>query len=167
MKITPLEIQQRRFRVRFRGFDVREVDAFLEQVSETMEALEAKNRALNTEIQQLSKECRAFTDREQTFKQALDNSQQVLERMNENARQSAEVIVSDAEVKAEKLLNRAHNRLVQLNEDISELRRQRMQIESQVRAVLDTHVRLLDMANTEMIAMDEEYDKIRLLKKNI
>lgn len=167
MKITPLEIQQRRFRVRFRGFDVREVDAFLEQVSETMEALEAKNRALNTEIQQLGKECRAFTDREQTFKQALDNSQQVLERMNENARQSAEVIVSDAEVKAEKLLNRAHNRLVQLNEDISELRRQRMQIESQVRAVLDTHVRLLDMANAEMIAMDEEFDKIRLLKKNI
>ena len=29
MKLTPLDIQQQQFKVRFRGFDVREVDRFL------------------------------------------------------------------------------------------------------------------------------------------
>ena len=36
---------------------------------------------------------------------------------------------ADAEVKAEKILNRAHSRLSQLHEDIAELKRQRVQIE--------------------------------------
>ncbi|MCP4370870.1 MAG: DivIVA domain-containing protein, partial [Deltaproteobacteria bacterium] len=31
MKITPLDIQQQKFKTRFRGFDVQEVDIFLEQ----------------------------------------------------------------------------------------------------------------------------------------
>ena len=34
MKITPLDIQQQQFKTRFRGFDIREVDAFLEQMAE-------------------------------------------------------------------------------------------------------------------------------------
>jgi cell division initiation protein len=34
MKLTPLDIQQQQFKVRFRGFDVREVDRFLEQTAD-------------------------------------------------------------------------------------------------------------------------------------
>jgi len=42
MKITPLDIQQQQFKTRFRGFDIREVDAFLEQIAETFEGLQKK-----------------------------------------------------------------------------------------------------------------------------
>ncbi|MEJ2098872.1 MAG: DivIVA domain-containing protein, partial [Desulfobacterales bacterium] len=35
MKITPLDIQQQKFKTRFRGFDIREVNAFLKQIAET------------------------------------------------------------------------------------------------------------------------------------
>ena len=43
MNITSLDIQQRQFKVRFRGFDVREVDTFLEQMADAFESLQRES----------------------------------------------------------------------------------------------------------------------------
>ncbi|MGD9217282.1 MAG: DivIVA domain-containing protein, partial [Desulfobacteraceae bacterium] len=145
MNLTPLDIQQQQFRVRFRGFDIREVDLFLEQVAEAFRALENESKECREELRSLKLETQGYKEREETFKRAMLNSQKVLEQMKDNARKSAEVIVADAEVKAEKVLNRAHNRLSQLHEDIAELKRQRMQIEVQIQAVIESHSKLLEI----------------------
>jgi cell division initiation protein len=132
MRITPLDIQQQKFKTRFRGFDVQEVDIFLEQMADAFAFLLRENENLKEDIQRLRVESDGYKSREDTFKRALLNSQKVLEQMKENARKSAELVVAESEVKAEKILNKAHNRLSQLHEDISELKRQRMQIEVQI-----------------------------------
>ena len=132
MKITPLDIQQQKFKTRFRGFDIREVDAFLEQISETFEGLQKKNEGQGEEVRRLELEIQGYRKREETFKRAMLNSQKVLDQMKDNARKSAELLIAEAEVKAEKILNKAHNRLAQLHEDIAELKRQRTQIEVQI-----------------------------------
>jgi cell division initiation protein len=165
MTLTPLDIQQQQFRVRFRGFDIREVDRFLEQVSDVFTALQADNKALREEIRRLKLETQGYKEREETFKRAMLNSQKVFEQMKENARKSAEVIIADAEVKAEKVLNRAHNRLSQLHEDIAELKRQRMQIEVQIRGVIEAHAKLLEIGKESMDAMDVSDDKVAVLKQ--
>ena len=43
MKMTPLDIQQQQFKTRFRGFDVREVDTFLEQTAGAFETVQREN----------------------------------------------------------------------------------------------------------------------------
>jgi len=164
MKITPIEIQQQQFKVRFRGFDVREVDNFLEQLTDTFELLQQENKNAQDEIQRIKLESRGYKEREETFKRAMLNSQKVLDQMKENARKSAELIVAGAEVKAEKILNRAHKRLAQLHDDISELKRQRIQIEVQIRSTIESHTKLLEIGNEGMKAMDEEDAKLKLLK---
>lgn len=165
MKITPVDIQNKQFKVRFRGFDVQEVDQFLEQIAETFQTLQETKEKQQAEIDQLKKELKAFKEREDSFKRAMLNSQKTVEQMKENAHKAADLITSNAEVRAEKLLNRAHNRLAQLHEDITELKRQRMQIEVQIRAVLDTHTRLLDIGAEEMKRLDEADEKVKLLRK--
>jgi cell division initiation protein len=160
MKLTPLDIQQQQFKVRFRGFDVREVDRFLDQAAEALSAIQERAKRQEEEIRRLRLEKQGYKEREETFKRAMLNSQKVLEQMKENARKSAEIIIADAEVKAEKILNRAHGRLSQLHEDIAELKRQRIQIEVQIRAVLDAHTRLLEVGKE---GMDAEDTKIKVL----
>ncbi|UCH21794.1 MAG: DivIVA domain-containing protein, partial [Deltaproteobacteria bacterium] len=125
MKITPLDIQQQKFKIRFRGFDPQEVDLFLEQIADAFESRLKANEKLQEEIRRLENESQGYKKREETFKRALLNSQKVLEQMKENAQKSSELIIAEAEVKAEKILNKAHNRLAQLHEDIAELKRQR------------------------------------------
>lgn len=165
MSLTPLDIQQQQFRVRFRGFDIHEVDRFIEQVTESFNALQGENKSLKEEIRRLKLETQGYKEREETFKRAMLNSQKVLEQMKDNARKSAEIIVADAEVKAEKILNRAHNRLSQLHEDIVELKRQRMQIEVQIRAIIESHSKLLEIGKESMDVLDEADEKVAVLKQ--
>ena len=166
MKITPLDIQQQQFKTRFRGFDIREVDAFLEQMAETFETLQKTNQNLTDEVRRLEMEIQGYRKREETFKRALLNSQKVLDQMKDNARKSAELIIAEAEVKAEKILNKAHNRLAQLHEDISELIRQRTQIEVQISSIIEAHSRLLEIGKEGIKESDEDDDKIKFLKKS-
>ena len=163
MKITPLDIQQQQFKTKFRGFDVREVDAFLEQMSDAFEKALSENERLQEEIRRLKLESQGYKEREETFKRAMLNSEKVLEQIKKNAQKSAELVVAEAEVKAEKILNRAQNRLAQLHEDIAELKRQRMQIEVQIRSVIESHAKLLEIGKEETQTMEEEDDKLKLL----
>jgi cell division initiation protein len=161
--MTPLEIQQQQFKVRFRGFDVREVDHFLERVADSVADLREENKQLYEEQRRLKMELLGYKEREETFKRAMFNSQTVLEQMKDNARKSADIIIADAETKAEKILNRAHSRLSQLHEDIAELKRQRIQIEVQLRGVIEAHSKLLDIGKEGAEALDAEDDKIQYL----
>lgn len=166
MNLTPLDIQQQRFRTRFRGFDPQQVDLFLDQMADAFETLLKENEKLKEDIRRLNHEISGYKNREDTFKRALLNSQRVLEQMKKNAQKSADLIVAEAEVKAEKILNRAHNRLAQLHEDIAELKRQRMQVEVEIGAVIKAHTKLLDMSREGMKSIDEEDKKVKLLRKS-
>jgi cell division initiation protein len=166
MKMTPLDIQQQQFKIKFRGFDVREVDAFLEQMANAFESLQIENNHLNQEIKRLQLEAKGYREREESFKRAMLNSQKVLEQMKENARKSAELVVAEAEVKAEKILSRAQNRLSQLHEDIVELKRQRSQIEVQIRSVIEGHAKLLEIGKEDSRIREEEDGKLKLFKQS-
>ena len=51
MKLTPLDIQQQKFQVKWRGYDKQEVETFLEMISEDAEALLQECNKLKKEIQ--------------------------------------------------------------------------------------------------------------------
>ncbi|MDH3543288.1 MAG: DivIVA domain-containing protein, partial [Desulfobulbaceae bacterium] len=50
MEITPQDIIDKEFRVKFRGFDMAEVDAFLEEVAESFFKLTEENTLLNEKV---------------------------------------------------------------------------------------------------------------------
>ena len=166
MNITPLDIQQQKFKTRFRGFDIQEVDVFLDQMADAFERLLKENERLQEEYRRLKHESEGYKNREDTYKRALLNSQKVLDQMKDNALKSAELIIAEAEVKAEKILNKAHNRLAQIHEDIAELKRQRMQIEVQIGSIIEAHSKLLEISKDGMRTMDEEDTKLKVLKKS-
>ena len=165
-KVTPNDIQQQQFKIKFRGFDIREVDIYLEKLSEAFESLNIENSKLRDKIDRLNLESEGYKKREEIFKRAILNSQKVLEQMKQNAQKSAELIVAEAEVNAEKILNRAHNRLAQLHEDIAELKRQRMQIEVQIRSILESHSKLLDIEKEDAKVSDEADNKVKVFNRS-
>ena len=165
MGITPAVIQQKEFPTRFRGFDVKEVDTFLEEVAREVIRLNDTIKSLASENHRLDMENQGYREREQAMKQVLVKSQKVLDQMKKNARKSAEAIIADAETQAEKILNRAHQRLAQLYSDITELKRQRMQIEVQIGAIIENHSKLLEMSKEENKAIEEADASLKFMKK--
>ena len=127
--------------------------------------MQSTQKNLQEEVRRLELEIQGYRKREETFKRALLNSQKVLDQMKDNARKSAELIIAESEVKAEKILNKAHNRLAQLHEDISELKRQRMQLEVQISSIIEAHSKLLEISKESNKEMDEEDAKLKVLKQ--
>jgi cell division initiation protein len=166
MPLTLEAIKQRRFKIRFRGFDVREVDAFVEEVAADFDQIKIENDHLKNKLQRLKHAYQEIKKHDETLRETIAGTRKVVEHLNKNARKSAEVIIAEAEAKAGKLLNRTQNRLAQLHQDISELKRQRIQIEAQIRSVIDTHGKLLDSSRKEMATMDESYEKVRFINHN-
>ena len=76
-----------------------------------------------------------------------------------------EVITANAEVEAEKILNRAHKRLSQLHSDIIELKRQRIQLEMQISAVLESHSKMLEMTKEENKVADETDSTLKFIRQ--
>jgi cell division initiation protein len=166
MKITPLDIQQQRFTVRFRGFDSREVDLFLEQMAHTFEQMQRESESLQEEIKRLRLETQGYRKREDTFRRAMVQSQTVLEQMKANAEKQAEMIIAEADIKAEKIISRSQTRMDRLQQDITELKRQRVQIEVEIAAVIANHSQLLEISRESMQQEDEVDEKIMVLKSS-
>ncbi len=165
MGITSLVVKQKEFKTRFRGFDVQEVDAFLEDVAAQLESLDRTVQGLTEEKRRLDLENQGYRKRENAMKNAMIQSQKVLDQMKENAKKTSQNIIANAEVEAEKILSRAHKRLSQLHGDIIELKRQRIQLEMQVSAVLESHSRLLEMTKEENKAADETDATLKFINR--
>jgi cell division initiation protein len=164
MALTPLDIQQQRFRVCLKGYATKEVEAFLEQAANAFEDLQRETHRLADENKKLQSDLEEHQRREGTFKRALLHSQRVLDQMQENARRQADVIVAEAESKAGQLLQHAQNRVAQLQDSIAALKRQRIQIEEEITFVIETHRRMLEAGRESARESDEQAEKLKVLK---
>ena len=103
MGITPSVVKQKEFTTRFRGFDVQEVDSFLEEVGIEFENLNHCIQHLQEENHRINLENQGHRRRESSMKNVMIQSQKVLDQMKENAKKSSQLIIANAEVEAEKI----------------------------------------------------------------
>ena len=146
MELSPLEITQREFGRKVRGLDPDEVRAFLEQVAEAMTRLLQQNTDQASLVQRLEAQVRSHQEREDAVRDTLVTAQKMTDEIKDNAKKEADLIVKEAELRAEKLLEQAHQKLGQVQAEIAELRRQRDLFAARLRGHIKTHQDLLDAA---------------------
>jgi cell division initiation protein len=146
MKITPLDIQQQQFKGKvFGGLNPEEVDTFLQLVAREMEEIIRENSELKEQIRKVAANEEEMTQREKELRETLLAAQRVIEEMKSNAQKEADLIVAEAEIKADRLLADGENRLIQLNNEIQELQRQKLQFESSLKSLLDSYYKMLSL----------------------
>jgi cell division initiation protein len=145
MKITPLDIQQQRFRTTFRGLDKGEVDAFLNLIASEVESLNRRAHEFEEDVRRQRNVLDEYRDREQALKETMITAQKITEDIKAGAQKEAELIIANAELEAERIVSAAQQRLVGLLEEINELKRQRCVFLERLRGVLNTHQKLLEM----------------------
>lgn len=149
MKITPMDIQQKQFHLRLRGFDIREVDAFLAEVAEEVEAIIRDQMALKEELHHKELDLQRLREAETMLKNTLLTTQQVIEEMKNNAKKEAELIIREAEDRAEAAMEEAHRRLAQISEEIVSLKREKRIFMEKLRGLIEMHLRLLELDEQE------------------
>lgn len=144
MRLTPLDIRNHRFSTRLRGVDAAEVEAFVRLIAEDYEDMLRENEALRDRVQQLTAEVEDLAENEKLLRNTLVTAQQLSDDLKKTATRESEVLVSEAEVKAEKILAASHRRAAKLAQDIREMKLLRTRLGTSIRATIETHLGLLD-----------------------
>jgi cell division initiation protein len=144
MRLTPLDIQNHHFAQTWRGYDPAEVETFLRMAAEDYEALVRERDALRETVRHLESRIGELAAQEQTLRETLVTAQGLAEDLKRTAVKESEVLVGQAEVKAEKILDAAHRRAAKLAEDIREMKGVRARLASAVRTTIETHLALLE-----------------------
>ena len=117
MSLTSEDIQAQQFHVRFRGFDVEEVDAFLERIAEDFLLLSKENQQVKEQVKNLTKEIDSYKTRERTFQDAILTAQKVADEMKRKSREEADETLTKAREKADEILTRASDEARRIEED--------------------------------------------------
>lgn len=146
--LTPLDVRKKRgdFGKGVRGYNVQEVDSFLELVAERLEEVVKENITLRERVDRLAEQVTAQTGRERAVHEALVTAQQLREEIQENARREAELITREAESRAQDIVGEAERKAVDRAESLHELERRRKRFLASFRKFLE---RELDAVTVE------------------
>jgi cell division initiation protein len=109
MTITAQDIQSKQFHVRMRGFDVDEVDKFLEKVAEEFLIITLENKQILEKIEEMEKELANFRNKEQAFQSAILSAQKVSDEMQNKSRKESEELMAKAKAKSDEMRSAAKN----------------------------------------------------------
>lgn len=107
MPITSLEIKDKTFSTRFRGFDPEEVDEFLDIVVRDYEDLVRSNHDKDLHIKSLEDRLSYFDEMKDSLSQSVLIAQDTAERVKQAASERSNNIIHQAEQDAQRLLEEA------------------------------------------------------------
>ena len=107
MALTALEIKDKRFYVKFRGYDAKEVEEFQDMVYRDYEKLVREKHELETKISALEERLNYFDEMKDSLSQSVLIAQDTAERVKHAANERSETIVRQAEQDAHHLVEEA------------------------------------------------------------
>jgi cell division initiation protein len=145
-RITVVDIQHKTFKKALNGYDRNEVDAFLDEVIETIEDEATARAALEAEIADLRERISHFKAMEESLQHTLVLAQRTADEVKAAAHKEADLIKAEARMQAER-------QVADLGDRISESRREYQraldttaQAKSELRSLLMSHLSLIDRA---------------------
>jgi cell division initiation protein len=140
MTIEPAEIQDRKFKIKFRGFDVKEVEAFLQTVAKELEERIRENKYLQEKMAELTSQLEAIPQHE------MENHKR---RIAEVEEKSASMI-KEARLTADEILKDARLELNKLYAEIENTKKLKIQLEKYFESFLEFNSKLLRMWKREV-----------------
>ncbi|APU71602.1 hypothetical protein LCR01_08630 [Companilactobacillus crustorum] len=124
MVLSPVEIHDKEFDNKFRGYDRDQVDSFLKQVAQDYNLALQKNDQLEKELKETSEQLKYFTDMKDALNQSILVAQEAAEKVKNESEQEAQIIVEESQKKARDLLNQSTEKSNQILQDASDRARQ-------------------------------------------
>ncbi len=121
--ITPLDIENRRFKKEFSGYNKTEVQEFLSAVSESYENIYKENLANKDKINMLSNAIKQYKSMEETLQSAILVAQSAGDEVVHNAKKRAENIIAEAETNASQILSDASREVTRISYEYEEMKR--------------------------------------------
>jgi cell division initiation protein len=144
MKIAPIDIAHKSFGRKFAGVDGDEVLSFLKEVAEEMEALIRERNQLKEHLRERELQMLEYKERDKALKDTIMTAHKMTEGMRKDSEREMGLIINDANQRAETIVRDARDSLKKTYQDISEMKRLKIQFEVALKGLLTSHLDLLE-----------------------
>lgn len=144
MNLIPKDIKKRDFKKSLRGYDVDEVDAFLETVSSHYEKLLVDNKNLTEKVKSLMADIDIYKENESNLQRAIIKAQDIAEEVIQNAKKRSEIIIKEAELDARKVRQDIEDEILTKKQELEEIKLRNDKIIEDLRVYLNDKTSELD-----------------------
>ena len=144
MAITALDIKDKQFTTKFRGYNEQEVDEFLDIIVDDYEDLVRDNRELSTRVKELEEKLAYFDEMKESLSQSVILAQETAEKVKASAADESANLINKANFNATRLIEEAKSKASEILRDATdEAKRVAIETEELKRQSRVFHQRLL------------------------
>jgi len=143
LTLTPLDIHNKEFRKTFRGYDEEDVDEFLDKVVKEYEKIFKENLELRESLAAKDSNIVQYKDLEETLQRTLVIAQQTADEMKHSAARESDVIIKEAQLKAEQLIAAAEEKAKSVLQNYEDIQRQVHVFKVKFRSFLQSQLDLI------------------------
>ena len=158
MAITSLEIKDKAFAHKFRGYDVDEVDEFLDIIVQDYEDLVRVNHEQESKIKNLEERLTYFDEMKDSLSQSVLIAQDTAERVkqaandrSENIVHKAEHLLDEAKYKANEILRQATDNAKKVAVETEELKNKTRVFHQRLKSTIESQLSIVNSSEWEDI----------------
>jgi cell division initiation protein len=160
MRITPLDVRKQEFRKAVRGFDCDEVRAFLSTLADEYETVLVDNKQIRELIMEQEDKINEYQGMERNLRDTLMTAERVMKETRENASKEGDLIVQDAHMKAQRVLEECRLRTEELRREIAGLRQEKENYLGRFKSLAQAQIQFVDSHESDFEDLDNRLTKI-------
>jgi cell division initiation protein len=160
MRITPLDVRKQDFRKAVRGFDCDEVRAFLSTLADEYETVLVDNKQIRELIMEQEDKIQEYQGMERNLRDTLMTAERVMKETRNNASKKGELIVKDAEMQAQRVLEECRLRTEELRREIVVLRKEKESYLSRFKNLAQAQIQFVETHESDFEDLDNRLTNI-------
>lgn len=160
MPLTPLDIHNKEFSRRIRGYDEDEVNEFLDQVIKDYESVIRENKELQNQLVSLQERLDHFVNIEESLSKTILVAQEAADDVKNNSKKESQLILKEAEKNADRIINEALSKSRRIAIETEELRKQASIYRTRFRTLLEAQLELLSQDDWNALESREVSENI-------
>ncbi|ARC85263.1 DivIVA domain protein [Clostridium argentinense CDC 2741] len=164
MRLTSIDINNKEFKRSMRGYNLDEVDEFLEKVSEDYESIYKENATLKERISVFEDKLDHYSKIEATIQSTLLLAQNAAEQAKITAQNEGELIIRNANESAKKILDKAHDDVLQINDEFDKTKQEFLKFRTKFRNFMVSQLEMFESLEKDF---DKNYNISNIIEENV
>ena len=142
--LTPIDISNMEFSKATFGYNKNEVEEFVETVAAEYERLYKENIEYKDKINIMNEAIKNYKGMEDALKNTLMFAQNTAEDVKKNAKEKAEITITEAKAQAEKIVLEADNKVFEAERKLNEIKSQIANYKAQLEGIMEAQKKILE-----------------------
>ncbi len=148
--ITPEDIENKVFKkAKIGGYDIKDVEEFLEKLIVDYEAMTKENTELNDKCENLQESVRYYKSLEQGIEQTISNAKEQADKIKEVALQEASNLKASQEINFQNKIAEYEGKIREKELEFEELKKQVQIYKIKIKSMMEAQIKILDEAEEE------------------